>query len=269
MQKTILITGSTDGIGYLTAKTLVEQGHNVIVHGRSFDKLEKIKKQLESFKTTGNIHSVLGDLSLLKNVEVLANNILEKFTSIDVLINNAGIYKTQDERTAEGFDIRFAVNTLAPYLLTKKLIPVLSKNARVINLSSAAQAPVDLNALKGHVLLSSSSEAYAQSKLAITMWTNHMASLFKDNNPMIVSVNPKSLLASKMVKEAYGIQGSDLSVASDILVRAAISDEFKDASGKYYDNDIASFSKPHLDALNIQKCNELVFVMEDILENYL
>ena len=167
--------------------------------------MNNVKKELEAFKTTGNIYSVLGDLSVLKNVEVLANNILEKFTNIDVLINNAGIYKTQDERTVDGFDIRFSVNTLAPYLLTKKLLSVLSKNARVINLSSAAQAPVHLNALIG----------------------------------------------------------------SDILVRAALSDEFKDASGKYYDNDIASFSKPHLDALNIQKCNELVFVMEDILENYL
>lgn len=267
MQKTILITGSTDGIGYLTAKTLVEQGHNVIVHGRNFDKLNNIKKELEAFKTTGNIYSVLGDLSVLKNVEVLANNILEKFTNIDVLINNAGIYKTQDERTVDGFDIRFVVNTIAPYILMKKLLPIFSKNARVVNLSSAAQAPVDLNALKGDVLLSSSGEAYAQSKLAITMWTNHMASLFKDNNPMIVSVNPKSLLASKMIKEAYGIQGSDLSVGSDILVRAALSDEFKDASGKYYDNDIASFSNPHPDALDTEKCKNLVLQLNELISS--
>ena len=267
MQKTILITGSTDGIGYLSAKTFIEQGHNVIVHGRNFDKLEKVKKKLEAFKTSGNIYSVLGDLSVLKNVEVLANSILKKFTNIDVLINNAGIYKTQDERTVDSFDIRFAVNTIAPYLLMKKLLPILSKNARVINLSSAAQAPVDLNALKGDVLLSSSSEAYAQSKLAITMWTNHMASLFKDNNPIIVSVNPKSLLASKMVKEAYGIQGSDLSVGSDILVRAALSDDFKDASGKYYDNDIASFSNPHPDALDTGKCKKLVLQLEELISS--
>jgi len=149
----------------------------------------------------------------------------------------------------------------------KKLLPILSKNARVINLSSAAQAPVDLNALKGDVLLSSSSEAYAQSKLAITMWTNHMASLFKDNNPIIVSINPKSLLASKMVKEAYGIQGSDLSVGSDILVRAALSDDFKDASGKYYDNDIASFSNPHPDALDTGKCKKLVLQLEELISS--
>jgi len=267
MQKTILITGSTDGIGYLSAKTFIEQGHNVIIHGRNIDKLEKVKKELEAFKTSGNIHSILGDLSVIKNVEVLANNILEKFTNIDILINNAGIYKTKDERTLDGFDVRFAVNTLAPYLLMKKLLPILTKNARVINLSSAAQAPVDLDALKGDVLLSSSGEAYAQSKLAITMWTYYMASVYKDNNPMIVSVNPKSLLASKMVKEAYGIQGSDLSVGSDILVRASLSDEFKESSGKYYDNDIAAFSNPHPDALDTEKCKNLVLQLEELISS--
>jgi len=266
MQKTILITGSTDGIGYLTAKSLVELGHNVIIHGRNLDKLEKVKVQLEAFKTRGTIHSVLGDLSVLKNVEILANDILSKYTNLDVLINNAGIFKTNDTRTVDGFDIRFSVNTLAPYLLMKKLRSILGCNSRVVNLSSAAQAEVALDALRGKVNLGDV-EAYAQSKLAITMWTSHMAKVFENNGPLVVSVNPKSLLASKMVKEAYGIAGSDLSIGSDILVRASLSDEFKDASGKYYDNDIASFSNPHPAALNEQKCEELVSIIEGIISD--
>ena len=98
------------------------------------------------------------------------------------------------------------------------------------------------------------------------MWSNYIASVHRDNYPMVVSVNPKSFLASKMVKEAYGIQGSDLSVGSDILVRAALSDEFKDASGKYYDNDISSFANPHFDALNHEKCKKLVFLIEELIK---
>ncbi len=81
--------------------------------------------------------------------------------------------------------------------------------------------------------------AYAQSKLAITMWSRIMAEKLKDG-PMIVAVNPGSLLASKMVKEGFGVAGNDLSIGADILTRATLSDEFANASGKYFDNDSGS-----------------------------
>ena len=127
-------------------------------------------------------------------------------------------------------------------MLTKKLLPLLEPAGRVINLSSAAQSSVDLDALAGKRQLSDG-EAYAQSKLAITMWSRTMGLALKDKGPMIVSVNPKSLLGSKMVKDAFGIAGSDLSMGAEILVRAALSDEFATASGKYIctDANIMSF----------------------------
>jgi NAD(P)-dependent dehydrogenase (short-subunit alcohol dehydrogenase family) len=149
--------------------------------------------------------------------------------------------------------MRFVVNTLAPYLLTRALMPVMKPEGCVINLSSAAQAPVDLEALQGGKNLSDM-EAYAQSKLAITIWSRHLASELPQG-PMIVAVNPGSLLASKMVREAFGVEGSDLAIGADILVRAALSDEFISASGLYYDNDAKRFGSPHPDALvpDIQK----------------
>jgi len=86
--------------------------------------------------------------------------------------------------------------------------------------------------------------AYAQSKLAITIWTQDMASAHPDGPPFI-SVNPGSLLASKMVKEGFGVAGNDLSIGADILVRAALSDDFANASGLYFDNDSGRFARPH------------------------
>ena len=153
MQKTILITGSTDGIGLETAKMLAEQGHNVLLHGRNPAKLEIAEKQLLGVKGAGKIEKYLGDLSVIKNVEELLRSILKNHSKLDVLINNAGVYNASRPITPDGLDIRFAVNTIAPYLLTKKLLPLLSNSGRVINLSSAAQSPVQLGALTGEIKL--------------------------------------------------------------------------------------------------------------------
>lgn len=265
MTKKILITGATDGIGFETAKILATQSHHLLLSGRNPAKLEKAVEQITQASGNVQIETFVADLSDLKDAARLADDVLSKHDKIDVLINNAGIFKTSEPRTADGLDVRFVVNTLAPYLLTRLLQPAMNKDSRVVNVSSAAQAPVDLNALKGHGEMTDSS-AYAQSKLAITMWTNHLNSRHLDKAPMMVSVNPGSLLASKMVKQAYGIPGSDLSVGADILTRAATSDEFAQAGGKYYDNDSKRFANPHPDAMNSQKCEAVVSTIEGILQ---
>lgn len=267
-KKTILITGATDGIGFETAKLLVANGHNVLIHGRNKNKLQEVVKQLTLLSNDSTIKSYLADLSNIKEVKELASNILKENQKIDVIINNAGVFKTANTQTVDNLDIRFAVNTIAPYLLTKQLESILDNTSRVVNLSSAAQAPVKLSALKGEVKNLSDSEAYAQSKLALTMYSTLLGTLQKDKAAMIVSVNPKSFLGSKMVKEAYGMQGSPLSIGADILYKAALSDEFENAHGKYYDNDRESFSYPHADALDSNKCQKLVVEIEKIINNY-
>ena len=265
MQKTILITGSTDGIGFETAKTLVSQGHHVLLHGRNKTKLAQAEKTLSEITDSSRIESYLADLSDLSNVEALAEAITEKHEKLDVLINNAGIYKTPEPVTQDGLDIRFEVNTIAPYLLTQKLLPLLGTSGRVINLSSAAQAPVNPEALAGRAKLSNDLDVYSQSKLALTMWSRTMALSHKDNGPAFIAVNPGSLLATKMVKEGFGMAGNDIHIGSDILARLALADEFATASGQYFDNDIGQFASPHPDALNQQKSEEIVQVIEEVL----
>jgi len=264
MQKTILITGSTDGIGLETAKTLASQGHHILLHGRNPEKLKEAEKTVSELSKSGQVESYVADLSRMTDVEALAKAVAQKHDKLDVLINNAGILKTANTITQNGLDVRFAVNTIAPYLLTQKLMPLLGASARVVNLSSAAQSPVNIEALKGGVELADM-EAYAQSKLAITMWSRTMALSLKDTGPMVVAVNPGSLLASKMVKEGFGVAGKDIGIGVDILVRAALSDEFATASGQYYDNDSGQFAPPHADGLDAQKSGEVVEAIETVL----
>lgn len=260
MQKLILITGSTDGIGLETARKLSAMGHNILLHGRNPAKLDAVKRMLG-----GDAEGYVADLSKLADVEELAKSVAAKHKKIDVLINNAGVFKAPDPTTPDGFDVRFVVNTLAPYALTQRLLPLMDPSGRIINLSSAAQAPVNLKALAGQVRLSEM-DAYAQSKLAITIWSRELAKKLPDG-PVVVAVNPGSMLASKMVKEGFGVAGNDLGIGADILCRAALSDEFAAASGLYFDNDSGQFSEPHPDALDPQKSTELMSMIEDILTN--
>ena len=264
MRKTVLITGSTDGIGLETAKMLVSTGHHVLLHGRNPAKLEQAEKTLSALPDGGSVESYLADLSRMADVETFAKAVVDNHARLDVLINNAGIFKVSDPTTQDGFDVRFAVNTIAPYLLTKRLLPLLGTSGRVINLSSAAQSPVDTAALQGQVKLSAM-DAYAQSKLAITMWSRQLALSLKGHGPAIVAVNPGSMLGSKMVKEGFGVAGGDIRVGAEILTRAALSDDFAAASGAYFDNDSGRFASPHPDALDPQKSERIVRALEAIL----
>jgi NAD(P)-dependent dehydrogenase (short-subunit alcohol dehydrogenase family) len=265
MQKTLLITGSTDGIGIETAKMLISQGHNVLLHGRNPTKLENTKINLSALEGSGYIESYVADLTRMADVETLAEALADKHSKLDVLINNAGIFKTLNPMTQDGLDVRFVVNTFAPYLLTQRLMPLLGTSGRVINLSSAAQSTVDLEALAGRVKLSDDFTAYAQSKLALTMWSRSMALSLKDNGPIFIAVNPGSLLGTKMVKEAFDMAGKDVRIGAEILKRLALEDEFASASGQYFDNDSGQFTSPHPDALNPQKCEEIVRAIETVI----
>ncbi len=248
--QTILLTGATDGIGLETAKLFAKEDTTLLIHGRSTDKLQDVKEQLLKLNDKLSITCYCADLSKLEEVHEMADAILKAHTSIDVLINNAGVFVLPHDqvRTVDGLDARFAVNTIAPYILTMKLMPILSEGARVVNVASAAQAPVSIEALIGKAPLDASN-AYAQSKLAIIMWSMTLAAQYGERLN-VISVNPKSFLGSKMVKEAYGRAGYDLSIGADILYAAATSDTFKAASGQYYDNDYNCFAEPHPFAMN-------------------
>ncbi len=261
MTKTILITGSTDGIGLLTARKLAAEGHLVLLHGRSTAKLETAAAEIDGPTETFN-----ADLSNMTDVKSLAAQIRAGHKKLDVLINNAGVLKTPQPILESGLDVRFVVNTLAPYLLTELLLPIVPVDGRVINLSSAAQAPVNLDAMAGKTRLSDM-EAYAQSKLALTIWTREWARQLPDG-PAMIAVNPGSLLASKMVKEGFGVAGSDLNKGADVLIEAGLGQKFAEASGAYFDNDSGSFSNPHSAALDEPHANDVMKTIQSLIREY-
>ncbi len=264
MQKTILITGSTDGIGLETAKSLVAEGHHVLLHGRNQNRLDEAEGTLAGLPGDGSIESYLADLSDMQAVRELALAVTANHARLDVLINNAGVLKVAEAQTSDGLDVRFAVNTIAPYLLTQLLLPIMDSSGRVLNLSSAAQAPVNLEAMVKFKSMDDMA-AYSQSKLAITMWSFALADKLGAAGPVIVAINPGSLLATKMVREGFNFAGHDIHIGSDLLVRAALADEFTSASGRYFDNDARQFANPHQDALDPRNNAEIVNVIEAYL----
>lgn len=278
--KTILITGSTDGIGKLAALHLAEAGHHVYLHGRDADKLASVIAEVQAVATgdaVDHIDGFVADFSDLTAVLKMAADINEKLPTLDVLINNAGIYTTSSAMTTEGMDVRFVVNYLAPYELTNALLPLLkqSSKARIVNLSSAAQVPISYKAFIGQERLDDKA-AYAQSKLALTMWSMHLADRVASDNINVIAVNPGSLLNTKMVDEAYGEYWSSADKGANILTALAVSDEFADDTGKYFDNDIkdgvhgdarGEFGQPHANALNKDTIAELEQQTQTVLQS--
>ncbi|RDY61045.1 SDR family NAD(P)-dependent oxidoreductase [Flagellimonas nanhaiensis] len=267
MKKTILITGSTDGIGKLTAIKLAKLGHTIILHGRKRDKLEKTVSEIELLTKNNNIHGFLADFSDLSAVRQMTLAIKEKFNKIDVLINNAGIFKSPSVQKG-AVSIQLVVNYLAPYLLTTELLPLIQKGTdpRIINLSSAAQSSVSLDALEGKQTLGFQA-AYAQSKLALTMWSFHLAK--KEKNIVVIAVNPGSLLNTKMVQEAYGQSWSSAEKGGEILFNLAIDHSYSTASGKYFDNDQGAFAPAHPDAYESPKIEDLITSTNAVLNKSL
>lgn len=264
--KTILITGSTDGVGKLTAMKLAESGHQILLHGRNSEKLKNTISEITEKTSNGKVRGFISDLSDFNSIKKMIAEISNEFSSIDILINNAGVFKSSVNQNKDGLDMRFAVNYFAPYLLTYGLLPILKNSAssRIINLSSAAQSTVSIEALKGNELISSN-EAYAQSKLALTMWSFGFA---KENSGITtIAVNPGSLLNTNMVKEAYGHHWSSADKGADILYELTVLEEYQESNGRYFDNDKGIFSDAHNDAYNQEKINQLISETNKILNS--
>lgn len=263
MSKKILITGSTDGIGKLTAIKLAKEGHSVYIHGRNANKLKATLAEIKEVSKNENIAGFVADFSDLKAVKQMAEQISNELSAIDVLINNAGIYNSPQPNNKDGLDMRMVVNYFAPYVLTNALLPSLKKgaDARIINLSSAAQSSVSMDVLKGDTAISDS-PAYAQSKLALTMWSFYLAE--KEPDLRVIAVNPGSLLNTKMVKEAFGRHYAEADKGANILYNLAVSEKYKDETGKYFDNDKGSFAKAHQDAYDLDEIKQLIRITEKV-----
>ena len=260
----ILITGATDGIGLETSLLLAREGCELILHGRSAQKLAAAKEQVDGVSGNTASEICLADFSSLDEVARMGREIALRHDRLDVLINNAGVFEAAETVTEDGLDLRFVVNVFAPALLTRELLPLLGKTGRVINLSSAAQSPVDLALMRGERRAGDAMSTYAQSKLALTGWAMAMAETHPDG-PSFVAVNPGSLLGSKMVKEGFGVAGNDLSIGAKILARASLAGEFAYPEGRYFDNDAGTWGAPHPAVRDSVRRAEIVKLIDNVI----
>jgi NAD(P)-dependent dehydrogenase (short-subunit alcohol dehydrogenase family) len=204
--RTILVTGSTDGVGHVVAQKLAESGAHIVVHGRNQDRGERLVDSIQA-GGRGAATFYRADFTALAEVRRLADEIRHTFGRIDILINNAGIGSGGGDATrqmsADGYELRFAVNYLSGFLLTRLLLPLLmqSKPARIINVASLGQHPIDFK----DVMLThgySGSRAYAQSKLAQIMFTFDLALELEASNVTANCLHPATYMNTTMVRQA-------------------------------------------------------------------
>ena len=207
MSKIILVTGATGGIGLATAEDLVGRGHHVIVHGRTAVKAEATVAHLRSLHPTAKLQAVSGDLGVLTDVERIAATVTSRNNRLDVLINNAGVWNSALETTAEGHEVTFAVNHLAHVYLSHLLLPALLASAepRVICVGSDSHKQVraiqfdDINLEHNYNGLRS----YAQSKLANLLFCyEYERRRPSDDYPAIYNVQPG------LVQTDIGLKGN-------------------------------------------------------------
>ena len=140
-KKIILVTGASSGIGRVTALELARQGHTLIIHGRNEQKTREVLDEIIAATGNEDVRMLTADLSLMAEVKAFADKVAQMYDHLDVLINNAGgQFGEMRQATSEGHERTFAINTLAPFLLTRLLMPLLekSKSARVVTVSSAS-----------------------------------------------------------------------------------------------------------------------------------
>jgi NAD(P)-dependent dehydrogenase (short-subunit alcohol dehydrogenase family) len=243
-RKIVLLTGATDGLGRAMARELgAADNVSLIVHGRNLERAESIAAELRAKNPSVEVFAYAADLASLAEVRELARAIDRDFPRLDVLLNNAGIGSqtggAQRQTSADGYELRFAVNYLAPFLLTNELLATLreSPTARIVNVASVGQTAVDFD----DVMLTSGydgTRAYCQSKLAQIEFTFELAGRFEAEGVRNVTVNalhPASLMPTKIVYESFGYTMSTLEEGVRATVRLALDPALEGVSGRYYD----------------------------------
>ncbi len=239
-EQTILITGATDGLGRALAAELAQTGATLLLHGRDQTRGRRTVQELISETDNREIQFLCADLASLEEVRGLANQVLAEQPALHGLVNNAGIGTTlpgdgQRVESEDGYELRFAVNYLAGYALTSRLLPLLRQSApaRIVNVSSAGQAPLDFE----DVMLGrrySGAQAYTQSKLAQVMFTFDLAQELEGTGVTVNCLHPGTYMPTKMVRAA----GVEPVTALEDGVRATLrlieDPELDEVSGRYF-----------------------------------
>ncbi|WP_267554893.1 SDR family NAD(P)-dependent oxidoreductase [Rhizobium rhizogenes] len=236
--KTILITGSTDGVGHRVAERLAAMGALVLIHGRNAARAEDLVSRIHN--AGGKAAFYLADFSSLNEVRTLADAVEHDHDRLDILINNAGIGTsgggTGRQVSQDGHELRFAVNYLAGFLLTHRLLPLLKAGspARILNVSSAGQQAIDFS----DVMLArgySGVRAYCQSKLAQIMFTFDLAEELAGSSITTNCLHPATYMDTTMVRLSGATPISTVDQGADAILNLATNDDLDGHTGLYFD----------------------------------
>jgi len=237
--RTILITGSTDGLGRETARRLAAEGATVLLHGRVEDRARATAEELRADTGNDRLAFVIADLSSLAEVRRLAQEVESRCDRLEVLVNNAGVGLPREhprELSADGYELTFAVNYLSHFLLTRLLLPLLERStpARVVNVASIGQFPLDFDDVmleRGY----DSFRAYGQSKLAQIMFTFELAERLGDGEMTVNALHPATLMDTKMVRSTFGRSMTTVDEGAEATLRLISSPEVDGVSGRFFD----------------------------------
>ncbi|MBK1438435.1 SDR family NAD(P)-dependent oxidoreductase [Parapedobacter sp. ISTM3] len=239
-EQVVMITGATDGLGKALAKALAWKGTALILHGRNPDKGRSTVDALVQETGNKNIIYYNADMANLGEVRALAAKLLSAHQQLDLLINNAGIGPAggggRRQMSQDGYELRFAVNYLAPFLLTDLLLPLLqqTEGSRVVMVASGLQEPLDFEDLMLDAAYTGR-RAYGQSKLALVMLAMTLSHRLRDAGIRINSVHPASLMDTTLVRESNSRPRSSISEGVDAVLFVATSPEVADISGAFFD----------------------------------
>ncbi len=235
--KTILITGSTDGIGKQTALELAQKGNRIIIHGRNVERCIEVRNHIRAISGNKFVDFIAADLSSMEAVRIMAEEIKTNYKRLDVLINNAGVFERKRKITVDGLERTFAVNHLSVFLLTASLMNLLiySAPARIITVSSMAHAfEIDFNNLQGEKHYDGH-EAYGRSKLCNILFTFELAGRLEHKSVTANCLHP-GVISTKLLRAGWGLGGASLESGAQTSVYLAEAEELEDVSGKYFSN---------------------------------
>jgi NAD(P)-dependent dehydrogenase (short-subunit alcohol dehydrogenase family) len=237
--KTILVTGSTDGIGKATAKALSRQGHRVLVHGRDREKGRAVLREIGKEAEGSTLDLFTADLSSLRGVRGLADQVGDRYERLDVLINNAGVYMPERVLTGGGLETTFAVNVAAPFLLSHLLMPLLGAGApaRIVNVASSAHFDantLDWNNLQGEKRYEGW-EAYSCSKLGVVLFTYSLARRLDPGQVAVNCLHPGVIRTKLHYSASPDSPCEPPEAGARTPVYLAASPGVEGVSGKYFD----------------------------------
>lgn len=244
--KVVLITGSTDGIGRQAALELAALGATVLVQGRDATRGRNVVEEIRTATGNQKVDLFIADLSSRQQVRQLAADITNHCGALHVLINNAGVFMNERRLTVDGLETTFAVNHLAPFLLTNLLLDLLKKSApaRIITVSSVAhtRGKIDFDNLQAEKSFGGYS-SYAVSKLANVLFTYELGELLAGTGITSNCLHP-GVIGTKLLRAGFNITGASTSDGAETLIYLAASPEIDGVTGKYFQEKQETPSSP-------------------------